>query len=304
MVLIRNFLFMAALLCISAPATAQSKSEPLQLAPTSKWQVDYAEDYCRLARKFGEGEQEVLAFFDRFGPTERFRMTLSGKPFKTSLNNTDATIQFGPDEEEQRIFFHMGELTKAVPALIFSGQFRVAPPTAAEKRTIDKLKEGEKFEVSSIDAARQTAIQYLKVGKPFRRPILLKTGPMRAPLAALDKCVDELLTHWGIDVEKHKSLTRDATPVGSPGQWIESHNYPLKMLHEGQPSIVEFRLIVGPDGKPTSCHIQLTTRPKEFDQAVCKSLMRRAKFQPALDAGGKPLASYWRSTVRFQIPSI
>jgi len=74
------------------------------------------------------------------------------------------------------------------------------------------------------------------------------------------------------------------------------------MLYAGQSAIVEFRMIVSDDGSPASCHIQSTTRPKEFDKAVCGSLMKRARFKPALDADGKPLASYYRNTVRFAIP--
>jgi hypothetical protein len=74
------------------------------------------------------------------------------------------------------------------------------------------------------------------------------------------------------------------------------------MLGIGQPAIVEFRLSIGADGVPLACHIQETTRPKEFDNAVCKSLMRRARFEPALDATGTAITSYYRNTVRFQIP--
>lgn len=77
----------------------------------------------------------------------------------------------------------------------------------------------------------------------------------------------------------------------------------MKMLMQGQPAIVEFRLSVGADGAPLSCHIQSTTRPKEFDEAVCGSLMKRARFSPALDAEAKPMTSYYRNTVRFQIPN-
>jgi hypothetical protein len=123
-------------------------------------------------------------------------------------------------------------------------------------------------------------------------------------MESLDKCIDELLTHWGIDVEKHKNLKRSPVPAQNPGRWIYSSDYPMDMLQIGQPALVEFRLSVSEDGKPTACHIQATTRPKEFDDAVCKSLLRRAAFEPALDSEGKPIASYWRSRVRFQIPGI
>jgi hypothetical protein len=293
----------AALIIIAAttPAFAQSAKEPLSLKPTSAWHIDYADDRCRLARQFGAGDEQVYAFFDRYGPTEYFRLTLAGKPVKTPIEKADATLQFGPTEAEQKIMTWNGNLGK-MPALIFANSIRLAPATAAEFAAATKSDKDEWIDFAPIGEARQKAIKYLTVGKPLRRAVTLETGPMRAPFMALDKCIDNLMTTWGIDTEKHKVLTRKATPQQSPGKWVVSSDYPLDMLSSGQPAIVEFRLSVGPDGTPTACHIQSTTRPKEFDDAVCKSVMRRARFDPALDAAGKPLASYYRNTVRFQIP--
>jgi hypothetical protein len=37
--------------------------EPLRLAPSSKWHVDYGPDYCRLARQFGEGNGDGVRVF-------------------------------------------------------------------------------------------------------------------------------------------------------------------------------------------------------------------------------------------------
>ncbi len=124
---------------------------------------------------------------------------------------------------------------------------------------------------------------------------------MDKPLAALSTCIDELMTHWGIDIEKHKKLSRSVVPDGNPGRWIKGNDYPTDMLHQRQPALVQFRLSVDETGAVTGCHIQKTTRPKEFDDAVCKSLTRRANFLPALDENGKPIKSFYRNTVRFQI---
>lgn len=297
----KEILAALAMVTLANPALAQTKNEQLVLKPSSAWHVDYAEDRCRLARRFGEGDEMVYAFFERYGPTEYFRLSVAGKPVKTSIEKADASIQFGPSEAEQKIMFFNGNLDK-MPALIFASSVRVAPPTAAEAAAATKSDKDEWIEYASIDEARQKAIKYLTVGKPLRRPVTLETGSMRAPFVALDKCIDNLMTTWGIDTERHKTLTRKVQPQQSPGTWVVSGDYPLNMLESGQPAIVEFRLSVGADGMPTACHIQSTTRPKAFDDAVCKSVMRRARFDPALDATAKPLASYYRNTVRFQIP--
>jgi Gram-negative bacterial TonB protein C-terminal len=292
----------AALVIISTanPVSGQSIKKPLVLKPASAWYVDYAEDRCRLAREFGAGDEKVYFFVDRYGPTEYFRLTLAGKSVKTSVEKSDATLQFGPTEAEQKIMVWNGTVGK-IPALVFAQSIRVAPPTPAEFAARTKSNKDEWTGYAPIDEARQQEIKYLTVGKPLRRPVTLETGSMRAPFVALNTCIDNLMATWGIDIEKHKTLTRQVQPLQSPDKWIVSSDYPPDMLSLGQPALVEFRLSVGADGVPTACHIQSTTRPKEFDNAVCKSVMRRARFDPALDATGKPLASFYRDTVRFQI---
>lgn len=298
----KKILPVIAMIATASQASAQSAKDPLVLKPVSSWHVDYADDRCRLGREFGEGEQQTYLFLDRYGPGEYFRLLLAGKEVRSISDKTEATVQFGPTEKEQQLHFFRGNLAK-LPALVFTTQARIAPPSDADVLAIKNKNKGDDWiDLELISAERQKAVKYLSFDKPLRRQITLQTGSMRAPLVALDKCIDNLMTTWGIDVEKHRTLSRALTPQQSPGKWVVSQDYPLNMLSAGQPALVEFRLSVGADGVPTACHIQSTTRPKEFDEAVCKSVMRRARFDPALDAMGKPLASYYRNTVRFQIP--
>jgi hypothetical protein len=297
----RKFLAALTAVATASPSIAETAKEPLMLKPTSAWHVDYADDRCRLGRQFGSGDEQVLLFMDHYGPDKYFRLTLAGKPVKVGVDRAEATIQFGPSEQEQRLYFLNGNLGSA-PALVFANRARIAAPSAAELLTMKNADENNWIDPAPISEDRQKAVRYLKVGKPLRNAVTLETGSVRGAFAAVDKCIDNLMTSWGIDVERHRSLSRKVKPQQSPGRWVESEDYPLQMLKDRQPAIVDFRLSVGPDGVPTACHIQSTTRPKEFDDAVCKSVMRRARFDPALDAAGKPLASYYRNTVRFQIP--
>ncbi len=120
-------------------------------------------------------------------------------------------------------------------------------------------------------------------------------------MAALSRCTDELLEHWGIDVAAHKTLRRKTTPIGSPARWITPQDYPLPLLSKGDQSIIQFRLTVDSTGKPTGCHIQTEMKPAGFNDVVCAALMKRAKFLPALDEDGNPVASYYINSVIFLI---
>ena len=276
-------------------------AEPLTLKASSPWNVDYANERCRLARTFGTGEQMVFLLMDQYAPSEYFRLTIAGKALRTNLTKGDAGIQFGPAETEQQLSYLFGNLGKH-PALVFSSRARIAQPSDAELLAIKNRPDTEWVGLQPVSEERKKAVKYMRIGKPLRKPITLETGPMRAPLAALDKCIETLVASWGVDVEKHKYLSRDAKPLQSPGKWVVSSDYPVGMLSAGQPALVNFRLSIGPDGAPTGCYIQATTRPMEFDKAVCKSVMKRARFLPALDAQGQPLASYYQNRVYFEIP--
>jgi Gram-negative bacterial TonB protein C-terminal len=278
-------------------STLHAKQPPLQLKPVSPWAVDYAEDHCRLARQFGAGDELTYIFLDRYQPGQTFNLTLAGKSLRTNTDEAEAAVTFGPSEQEQMLNFRMGTIGE-MPALIFTGRTEIARPSDAE------LKSGKEVwdQFLRTRDERHKAVQHLEFGKPLRRTIILETGAMKAPLAALDKCMDNLLTYWGVNVDQHKSLTRWVTPQSDPRNWLNSDDYPSEMLRVGQPALVKFRLSVGADGVPTACHIQATTRPKEFDDAVCKSVMRRARLDPALDADGKPLASFYNNSVYFAIP--
>jgi hypothetical protein len=73
------------------------------------------------------------------------------------------------------------------------------------------------------------------------------------------------------------------------------------MRNGGYEAIVNVRVIVDGQGKPVSCHIQTSTRPKEFDDVVCRRIMGHARFIPALDATGHPVTSYWQQSVTFAL---
>ena len=291
-----------ALMAVALPIASQAgtKKEPLRLKQTSQWNVDYADERCRLIRKFGDSKDQVFLIFDQFGPGEYFRMTIAGKPVKSSANESRVFYQFGPDEAEQDMGFYQGDLGEH-PALIYKGKSRFAPPSQAEQALIANAKEGEWIELAPISPERMDAIRTLTIGKPLRRSVILETGAMRKPMQAMGACIDNLMTSWGIDIERHKKLTRPATPLTTPDSWVKSRDYPEKMLNARQSAIVEFRLSVDADGKPTGCFIQLTTRPAEFDKAVCGALMKRAQFAPALDEEAKPLPSYYRNSINFAI---
>ena len=293
------FVLLAAL---ALPGAVAAK-EPLRLTPSSKWNVHYAEDSCRMARSFGEGDQKVVLMVARYQPGDALRLSFIGKPAHTRLNEGVVRLRFGPAEAEQEVQFYPGTLANKTPTLIIRGAVRLAPRSPEEIAAYEASVKARRFDFDwpDITPEQEAAVTFVEVKRAVRQPFILETGSLGAPLAALEKCTDELLGHWGINVAKHAALSRKVKPRSNPGDWVTSRDYPTEMWMMGKRAIVQFRLNVDVAGKPTACHIQQSTRPKAFDDAVCKAIMRNAKFEPALDAGGDPIASYWLNSVTFHM---
>lgn len=304
--MIRNSILgsFGAIAAIALMAASASASEPRTFAPSSKWVVNYADDSCRLGRAFGTDKDQILLLFDRFAPGPAFRATLIGRPVRAPSGEGKVIFQFGEKGAEQKRSFVTGEMENKLPAIMVNGALRaVAKSTSpdvsdeeAEAETDDPVKLSPEEMRSRADD-----IGFIDVRVAGRSPLRLQTGKMGAPLAALSQCTSNLIKGWGIDAEAHQSLMRPAMPAKDPGDWLSSADYPAAMRWMGQQALVQFRLIVDETGQPKSCHIQQSTRPEDFDKAVCEGIMRRASFHPALDAAGKPIASYYVNRVRFKM---
>ena len=293
---------LASIACaIVTPTAALGQSDaPLIFAAASKWHVSYDKDGCRLARAFGSADAPVSTIFSRYSPGDGFQLAISGAPFKRFMNVNKAYLQFGPTEAKQDHEYMAGELGKGVPALIFRG-LRLAPATPEEKKRLERAAWNEPFEPLPLTPERKAAVTYLEVSRSTGKVIRLATGPMKAPLAALDKCIEDLMTTWGIDVARHARLSRKVMPAASPATWVTNSDYPADQQMRGEQGIVNFRLSVDEKGAVSACHIQQSTRPAKFDEIVCRALTRRAKFHPALDAQGNALASYYPGRFIFAI---
>lgn len=283
--IIRGLAIGAVLLLSSAPLFAANKDEPVLLEPSTPWKIHSTGDFCRLWRTFGTGKQAITVALDRFDNDDDFRITLAGPPMKAVKGDGIVELRFGDALPEQSLAFDGGTFA-GKPAWIVKNAIRIRPYRAD-------------IGPRPITADEEASVVGIHVGEPLRRAAQLDTGPMADAFAMLRDCANDLLEGWGIDVARHRHLSRPATPVGSPGYWVRGSDYPISMIRKMQSGIVRFRLMVGEDGAPTACHIQLSTNPEGFDAAVCDALMQRARFKPALDAEGKPLLSYYRNSVRF-----
>jgi Gram-negative bacterial TonB protein C-terminal len=282
------------------PAHAAGKTTILK--PTSKWVVNFADDYCRLGRMFGEGENAITVFMDRYSPSQKFRISLSGNGIKDLLLDRKVRLRFG-EEKDQIVDTLAGKFEDKTPSLIIVPAINMAPSSKEEMDRYEMAKKSNDeagFIFSQMDDARIQAVKHLSIYKSKKNEFRLETGSMGKPMATMAQCIDQQVASWGVDVKRHANLFQKVKPLKAPSAWLDDDDYPRDMLRKGMRGIINFRLSVDDKGVPTACHIQKTQREKGFDDTVCKAMMKKARFSPALDADKLPIASYYIATVNFR----
>jgi hypothetical protein len=302
--LLRWMIALAAL--FAGAASAAAAPSPVELQPSSKWLLDYAKGYCRLARQFGTDGQKTIFYIEQYEPDVRYTALAAGRPFRSQALRKPA-VRFGPGKEagaSDRITpsvlgdYGDGILVSDMPLLAADDETK-SPRLAEISGKQPGAHVSARGAVDPRDAGSITTFELLDRDVVRARLLL---GPMDAPIGAMNACTEELLTHWGIDVAEHRTRISAPQPKDSPGNWVVADDYPREMVHKGQQGLVWFRLNVDEQGIPTACEIQQKTDPPAFGDIVCRLVMKKARFHPAINAEGKPMKSYWRTSVRFTLP--
>lgn len=93
-----------------------------------------------------------------------------------------------------------------------------------------------------------------------------------------------------------------ARPANGPAGWVTTDDYPSQELREGIEGQLRYRLSVGSNGRVTACEIVASSGAKRLDDAACKMISRRARFDAATDDSGAKVVGTYSGTVRWEIP--
>ena len=93
-----------------------------------------------------------------------------------------------------------------------------------------------------------------------------------------------------------------ATPVGNPGIWVTSDDYPLEAMRQEIEGSTSFRLDINRDGIPTNCTTTSSSGSALLDDTACAKVMERARFNPAKDAGGRLVGDVYSTRVNWRLP--
>ncbi len=93
-----------------------------------------------------------------------------------------------------------------------------------------------------------------------------------------------------------------AKPRNDPSRWLTDRDYKSSWSRRELTGTAGFTLDIAASGKVTSCRVTRSTGHSELDDATCKLIERRARFEPARGSNGEPVAGTFRSSVRWVLP--
>jgi hypothetical protein len=293
-----RFVVVAAIANLVLPTTSAVAVEgPLVLTPVSAWQMDYGEERCSLLRDFAAGEHHIGLRIEAYGPLPGYRVTLAGD----LVAGSDARpidlirVAYSPDTHVRQ------------PLQLFAGKIGNQPAVAFGPAFLPDAR----WDANEA-LAFERAVDSITISFQLRRPFKLETGSMAAPFEAMRKCVDDLVVAWGLDPAAQRTRTQ-APMLLKPPPGYElvrvnlANDHPVyterryQTIARAQAAAREkpvvrtgfatpVRVMIDADGTVTACVAQGPAVSEAERKSVCDTL--RGPYQPALDAEGRPIASF------------
>lgn len=269
----RTIRVLAPLLLAALPGLAAAQTT--SLTPSTTWHSEGDGNRCRISRVFGEGDARHLLMLERFAPDDQVHVTLAGPALAAFTG--EARAQFDLAGAAARVWVTplAGEVPGFGPGLKLSA---IGSATGAE-----------------APSGANGIVTLAQRGERLR----LETGALDDALTKLDSCAQALAAGWGLDVAQLRT-------VASGPQWLNRDTIRRRISysfaeHWGYYSpadgIAHLRVIVNEAGEPEDCTVVYATTDMRPNERACR-IMQRARFQPALDASGKPVRAWYAASFK------
>lgn len=293
------FLFAAA--CLALPGAALSAKpddeQPEAIQPSSSWHLDMADEKCRLARQFGEGKNRYVLVIEQDKPNSWASISIAGSAMDRLKRSKSVFLQFGGLEPVELESWNAGTFGEYGAALLLHGVRLNEKTDEEEDETEDEF-----FYLPKIETARYDGVEAISVVQQDKTVLALAADDLGPAFAALNVCTQDMISHWGLDLEKHRKMRRrvEFTNLLQVARRIQK-TYPVAAVRSGEQGTVRFVAIVDEKGDMVECRQSDATEMDDLKSPACREL-RRAKFLPALDAEGKPMKSYYATHIRYVMP--
>lgn len=265
----------------ATPVLAQT-SEPLELAPSGQWGLDYGDNACTLYRRFALSEGDVDLRIEGTTPGHNFSLILASEQLAGGRGPVRTVV--GPGSDERAYDNPQRGQAGSTSAVRFGDTLL---PVDVPNATLS--------DAASIESyiRAEASITNLLVKNAFDRPVSLRLGSMVNAMTAMRGCVDDLLITWGMDPTTATAVTVPPARV-SQARWAQQVHaaFPRALGRAGRSGQVRVVLVIAADGSVAHCHAHSLESQQEIETVACESRMANARYEPARDAAGNAVPGF------------
>lgn len=257
-------------------------------AQDGEWQYAQSAESCRAYRTVEGADGASTVQLRTFGPGSAVEITVAGSEIAREPNAV-RSVELGWDGEgyDRHQAGVLGTLG-GVPSVSLLAAHR---PAAAFGFFYEEMA----THVSRLDPTAET-MQLRVVGYA---PKDLAVGPLVEALRRLEECEAALMDSWGWGRDYAEHVVTPPV-MRDPQRWFrKAIIYPAVPNLKRISSLLQLRLKVDARGRVAECVVQSSPGSSQFGSRNCTGLRREARFDPALDAQGQPVDSYFQISVTF-----
>lgn len=275
-------------LLLAAALSAGAAAVPAAAQESDVWQYAESAETCRATRSFDTADGTTVLQLRSFGPDSAIELTVAGSEIAREPHAV-RMVELGWDGEgyDRHQAGVLGTLG-GVPSVSLLTQNRQVAAFGffySERAVL----------VSRLDPIAES-MQLRVVGYA---PKEVRVGTLVEPLRQLEACEANLMEKWGWGRDYAQ---RVVTPprMRDPQSWFfKAIVYPAVANLNRVSNLLQLRLKVDARGRVAECVVQTSPGGSQFGSKNCSGLRRQARFEPALDAQGQPVESYFQMSITF-----
>jgi len=97
-------------------------------------------------------------------------------------------------------------------------------------------------------------------------------------------------------------VSKAAKAKGNLPSLFSTEDYPQSAIRNEEQGTTAVRLTIGTDGRVADCQVTASSGSSALDAATCSIIRRRARYSPAQDQAGNPIAGSDTTRIRWELP--
>jgi TonB family protein len=257
-----------------AIANGGAAAEPV--APTGKWNVNFADAQCIANRDYGT-------------PGKPHRLLLKAPPVGEVMQVavTQGAASSSPQQVDSTVAID-GRRPLKTNLLMYS------PKGSRERVYLLNLPSRE---FALLRQAKTLSVRSTGLNQNFA------LSQMDSLLKVMNECVADLRRVFNVGENGAEPTALQTRAKADLVSLFSDNDYPAVAIMEGQGGRVKYVLLIGEDGRVADCTIVETSGVPSLDSQACALLKSRAKFEPAVGMEGKPAKDSLVGAIVWKMPS-